>query len=313
VAILGAYPVILAPDDPIDEETRTLAFRSLDGQVVMPCNGREFVGMNGMEGLDYPKQERVVDRVPGQHLSKRYASREITIPMWLRSDAGHRDFLLKREQLMALFDFEEVDYQAQGGTFDLVANSLDGNRERRLRVDYVSGMEGNLSRSTERKAWSMLPLKLAAVRPFWTGAMWQTPEVRKGQGVDFFARFPGRLSNDRALGADITVTVPGSARSWPQVNVTGPSSGVQITGPNLYVSVPGGLDDGEEFVLETDPDLRVEGTTFDGDPDWSRISPNCVFGAGLKPGANTFNIDVGSATAATVAYVAGVTRWKSPW
>jgi len=318
MAIVGAYPIMLAPTQVVDSETRTLGFRNLDGTSFFDCTGREFAGMDGMTGLDLPPVEAVEDRVPGQHgdrlLSMRYASRDITFPLWVRSDSSHRDFLRKRSELQELFDFDDVDYAYEGGTFDLVANSIDGNRERTLRVRYVGGMEGNLTHTAERARWAMLPLKFRCVRPFWSGADWATPEIRQlVSGVSFFRRFPGQLSNDRALGADITVTVPGTARSWPQINVTGPSTGVQITGPNLYVSIPGGLTEGEVLVLETDPELRAEGTTFDGDPDWARISPNCVFGSGLRPGNNTFNIDVGTAGPTTVAYVAGVSRWKAPW
>ncbi len=316
-AILGAYPILTSPSQPIDAETRTLGFRSLDGAAFFDCTGREFAGMDGITGIDLPPVEAVKDRIPGMHgdrlLSMRYTSRDILVPLWLRSDSGHRDYLMKRADLQGLFDFGDVDYQGEGGTFDLVANSVDGNRERALRVRYVGGMEGNLSRKTEQKSWSMLPLKMEAVRPFWQGAEWRTPDVRVPVGVSFFARFPGRLSNDRALGAEITVTVPGSARSWPQVHVVGPSSAVQVTGPNMSVSVPGGLDDGEVCIIETDPELRSDGTMFNGDPDWSRLSPNCVFGSGLKPGDNTFSIDVGLGSPNTVAWVSGVSQWKAPW
>jgi hypothetical protein len=317
VAIVGVYPVISNPTQTIDGETRTLGFRDLSGNLFFDCTGREFAGMDGMTGLDLPPVEWVEDARPGQNgnriLSAQWASRDINLPLWLRSDSSHRDYLAKRTQLQALFDFDEVDYSAAGGTFDLVANSIDGNHERSLRVRYVGGMEGNLTHKTERARWSLLPLKLRCVRPLWRGDQWRTPDVRKGVGTSFFDRFPGRLSNDRALGADITVTVPGSARSWPQINVVGPSDGVQITGPDLYVSIPGGLTDGEVCIVETDPDLRADGTTFDGDPDWARIAPNCVFGRGLKPGQNTFNINVGSASSDTVAWVAGTSQWKAPW
>lgn len=317
MAIVGAYPILSTPGSVVDGETRTLGFRSLDGTSIFDCTGREFAGMDGISGIDLPPVEAVEDRIPGMHgdrlLSMRYASRDIVVPLFLRSDSGHRDYLTKRGNLQALFDFQDVNYQDEGGTFDLVSNSIDGNHERSLRVRYVGGMEGNLTRTTDRLSWAMLPLKFRATRPFWRGDEWRTPDVRVPLGVSFFNRFPGRLSNDRALGAEITVTVPGTARSWPQINVIGPSTGVQITGPNMYVSVPGGLDDGEVAVIETDPELRSEGTMFNGDPDWSRVAPNCVFGSGLRPGDNTFTIDVGAGGPNTVGWVAGISQWKTPW
>ncbi len=316
-AILGAYPLLSTPAAGIDAETRTLAFRSLDGVSFFDCTGREFAGMEGMQGLDLPPVDAAKDRIPGMHgdrlLSMRYASRDITFPLWLRSDSGHRDYLTKRASIQALFDFSDVDYASEGGTFDLVANSIDGNRERSLRVRYVGGMEGNLTRKTDQMRWAMLPLKFEAVRPFWRGDEWRTPDVRVPAGVSFFARFPGRLSNDRALGSAIDVYVPGSARSWPQIHVVGPSSAIQITGPNMYVAVPGGLDDGEVCIIETDPELRSDETLFNGDPDWSRVSPNCVFGSGLRPGSNTFTIDVGAGSSNTVAWLSGISQWKAPW
>lgn len=318
MAILAPFPVLEAPPevDPIDRtETRTLGFRSLDGTEFLPWTGREFIGMEGMTGLDLPPVEVIKEQQYGDEgariIEMRYKSRDIFIPLFLRSDSGHLDYLRnKRARLLDLFDFALVDYAEENGTFDIVANSADGRNERSLRCHYVSGLEGNLTKKTERSTYSALGLKLEAVKPYWQGETWSTPKISRPTGGSWFDEFPGELSMGRTLGADITVTVPGNAASWPRIPMAGPAPSVEVSGPGLYFRIPDGLADGEVAYIETTPGRRT--AMFNGVEQWSRVAPQRQWGR-MKPGDNTFNLDLGDAGAAAYAYVSGRAQWKTPW
>ncbi len=317
MAILAPLPVVI-PNPNLDlskVETRTLGFRTLDGMDLLPFQGREFAGLDGIEGFDLPPVEVIEEDQYGDEgtrlIEMRYKPRDLFVPLWLRSDSSHLDYLRnKRARLIELFDFALVDYEVQNGTFDLVANSVDGNNERTLRCHYVSGMEGNLSRTTERAVWSKLGLKLRAAKPFWQGGEWKTPAIRIPSGASFFAEFPAQLSSARALGSDIIVTIPGNADSWPRVVAQGPAPEIEVVGPGLYVRVPDGLADGELMVVETKPGART--ATFNGVENWTRVAPQRQFSR-LPPGDNVFNLYLGAAGPSAFMYVAGTSQWKTPW
>lgn len=316
--ILGAYPVLDQPPAEQDlslVETRTLAFRTLDGADLMPWTGREFAGRNGMTGLDLPPVEVIETEEYGDEGSRitemRFRPRDIFVPLYLRSDSSHLDYLRdKRARLIDLFDFALADYQVNNGTFDIVANSLDANNERTLRCHYQGGLEGNLDRKTDYRRWAALGLKLRAVKPLWQGEVWSTPRISRPAGADWFGTFPPELSPSLTLGSDITVTVPGNAKGWPQITMMGPSPSVEIYGPGLYVRIPEGLADGELAVIDTQFGARR--ALFNGVDDWARVAPQRQFGR-IAPGDNAFNLNLGSAGAGAYAYVSGRAQWKTPW
>lgn len=316
-AILAPFPVVSQAKfvDLSRKETRTLGFRSLDGLDILPWKGREFIGQDGMTGLDMPPVEIIEEQQYGDEgsiiLEMRYKPRDIFVPMFLRSDSSHLDYLRnKRARLMNLFDFALVDYAASNGTFDIVANSVDGNNERTLRCHYVDGLDGDLSAKVEGSYWSSLGLKLRAVKPYWQGETWSTPKISRPAGASWFDTFPGQLSSGRTLGQDITVTVPGNAASWPRIPMVGPASEVEVSGPGLYFRIPGGLSSGETALIETTPGKRT--ATFNGVEDWTRVAPQRQWGR-MKPGDNTFNIYLGDAGSASSAVVQGTAQWKTPW
>lgn len=297
------------------EESRFLSFRSLDGVDLIPFTGDEFIARWGITGLDMPPLNVVEQEYPGEDGAQvddiTVSSRLWGIPLWIGSNSGHRDFLAKRERVQDLFDHHRVDYRTHGGTFDIVASSIRG--ERSLRSTYVGGWEGDWQQGTSGSYFETVPLTGRASRPYWTGERWSTPQIRRPAGLPGLGAFPLSLSPSRTLGADITVTVAGKAKSYARIDLMGPAPFVEITGPGLYVLIPDGLAAGESAVIDTYPPLRAtQGALFNGVVDWSRIAPRRQF-APVAPGDNTFNLDLGVAGVDAWATVSGPTLWNAPW
>lgn len=315
--ILAAYPVVDEPaqiEDPF-ADSRTFAFRSLDGQTLLPCTGDEFIARWGITGLDVPDRELVEESIPGQDgtdlVDIKVGSRSYFLPLFLGSNSSHLQFLQNVARLRGLFNHRRVDYRTAGGTFDLVATSVLG--ERTLRSAYASGMNGDWAQDSMGSYWRGLGLNFLAARPNWAGESWSTPEIRRPSGARFLGVFPPRLSSSRALGADLVVPVPGDADSWAVVEATGPADYVNVLGPGLEVAVPDGLAAGEQLFIDTNPaSRRVLFDGVGGDVAWGRISPSTIWSP-LEPGDVVLNIDMGEATDQSLAVVSGVSQWETPW
>lgn len=316
--LAGAYPVVRSPEfidpfaDSLFADSRYLSFRSLDGQTILPCTGDEFIATWGMQGMDVPKREPIVEQIPGSDgaelVDVNIGSREVFLPMFLGSNSGHRQYLADRAALRALFNYRRVDYRREGGTFDLVGTSVLGDRS--LRCFYQSGMDGDWEQDSSGSYFEGLGLKLLAVRPYWSSGRWSTPVIRRPSGARWFGRFPGRLASSRALGQDILVTVPGDADSWPVMDLSGPASSVEIAAAGFEVSIPGGLAEGEPARVVTRPGSRT--VLFGGVKDWSRVGPTTRWRP-LSPGDQMINIDVAGAGTSTFAQVSGDTLFETPW
>ena len=311
--ILAAFPVV-TPEEPVDltmVDTRTLAFRALDGTYPFPATGREFFFMPEIEGLDLPLIQvatRTIPGMDGELLSEvSVGTREIFLPLFIASDSTHLQYLDRRDALANLFNYRRVDYRAEGGTFDLVASSARG--ERTLRCLRTEGMT-TVKRPREGAYWAKLGINALAVQPYWRGTDWQTPAIRPPTGAAWFGTFPPELSSSRALGTDVPVQVGGDVDSWPTVDLVGPADSVLIEGPGLLISIPDGLGAGEPAHIVTDPRGRV--ALFDNVSQWQRIAPQRLF-APLAPGRQLITIDLAGATSSSVARVSGPTLYERPW
>ena len=321
MAILGGYPVLDSPSqlpslgDADFADSRTLAFRSLDGTSILPFTGDEFIAQWGIQGLDMPPREIVEEEFPGEDGSDlvdiKILPRQFTIPIFCGSNSGHLPYLRNRERMRSFFDHRRVDYRREGGTFDLVASSASG--ERSLRAVYVEGMDGTWDQATTGSYFESFGLIGRSVRTYWYGERWATPKVTRPAGFSWFGRFPPVLSSSRTLGADIHVQVGGQAPSWPRIDMMGPAPSVEVVGPGLYVLIPDGLEAGEVAVIDTDPRYRAtRGALFNGLLDWQRIAPQRQF-APMVAGDNVFNLNLGAAGVDAYAYVSGWSRYDTPW
>ncbi len=228
MAILAPFRVVEALEeipDTSQRETRSLAFRALDGTYPFPSTGTEFFFMPDITGIDLPPIEVITKPVPGMEGERlreiRTLKREVFLPLWMKG-LTHSQYLDRRDQLAGLFDHRLVDYRTEDGTFDLVATSIRG--ERSLRVQYTDGMTAG-KWPTESSVWAKLGITLVACRPYWFGERWMTPLIRLGDDEpDFFAEFPGGLSSSVVLGDGIPITVEGDAESWVTVDMVGPAT-----------------------------------------------------------------------------------------
>jgi hypothetical protein len=311
--LAGGVPVVETPDQiDLKKDSRGLNLRRVsDGVFPLEPTGKEFFFRSGSEGLGLGPREVIRDTqmgVDGSRLREiRYTERPIFLPLFVKSDSSHAEYLDSVDALDSLFEHEGIDV-GEDGTVDLVATSLRGTRT--LRCVYLEGREGSMH-PTERGIWGSWGIRLLACRPHWSGGEWTTPLVRQG-GV---YAFPGALGDgfgtSQALGSNITVDVPGNIRSCPQVEVVGPATAVTITSASgMSVTVPAGVASGETFVLTTDP--RGRAATFNGVKNWTRVGPLDTYGQGFL-GNTSFNITMTGTSAATSARVYGTVWWSKPW
>jgi hypothetical protein len=313
VPILAGFPVAEEPTLPdlSRNETRTLAFRDLDGNYPFASTGREFFFMPDLDGIDLVDPEIITKQSPGMDgemiTEIRTPKRELFLPLWLASDSTHLRYLEQRDALDRLFKFHGIDYRTLGGTFDLVASSVRG--ERFLRCVYTGGMKA-AKWPNESALWAKLGISAWAVQPHWIGERWETPVIRAETGVDTFASFPLEFSSSLAIGEEIAIAVEGEVDSWITVDLVGPADTVLVEATGLVFEIPAGLADGETAKVVTDPRYRT--ALFDGVKDWSRIGPATTW-TPLAPGDQTIDIVITSAGANTQAQVSGDTLYRRPW
>jgi len=294
-------------------DTRTLAFRSLDGRYPFSVDDRTFIFGPDSEGLDMPPRQIITRAIPGMEGERlteiRVDKREVFLPFVINSAAsgGHLAHLAMRDELAQLFNHRRNDYRADDGTLDLVATSARG--ERSLRCTYVDGMTATRAPS-ERAYHQRLGVTLWAVRPYWSGQQWSTPVIRIPDQGDWFDTFPGVLTSSSAIGQDLQVTVEGDAESWATVDLVGPASSVVITGPGLSVTISGGLSAGEQARIVTNPRGRT--AKFSGIKDWSRVAASDRYRP-LNPGDNVLNVSMIGATGQSSAVVFGSAQFERPW
>ena len=311
MVVLGAYPVRGGSVD-LDaiRESRTLAFRSLDGSLILPCTGREFFMLDGATGLDLPPVVVKRSTLSGLHGSKLedfyYGEREIFLPMFLNR-SSHLALLNARDQLANLFNFAD-GYQDHDGTFELVAGSLNG--ERYLRCVYLDGMSGQFSKSVASSVYETFGFKFLAVDPFWRGDEWTTPPLRQTTPTRWFGRFPGTMASTQMINKPSLVNVRGTQVSYAVVDLVGPAGDVTITCDDFLLTIPDGLAANEEARIITDP--RHRSATFNGETDWSRIGPSDRHTA-FRPGARTITITITDIEDDTTARVYGESRYGSAW
>lgn len=313
---LGGIPVVdVEPTGPVlngFEDSRTLAFRSIDGADLISFTGDEFIVRRQATGLDLAPRDVVEVTYAGEDGGQlddiTVGSRVWGLPLRVGAMSGHRAFLDNRAALRRLLNHRRVDYRAHGGTFDLVASSVIG--ERSLRSAYVSGWEGADEQATSGSYFETLPLVCKSVRPYWTGPRWSTPKIQKPPAAPWFGTFPPVFTPSRTLGQDIGVTVEGDASGYCRVEVAGYAPSVLVTGPGLRVSIPQGVAAGESCVVETYPPQA--GVYFNGLVDWSRVAPSRQFAA-IDPGEAVFNVDLGNSSPDAYAVISGPTLWDAPW
>lgn len=295
-------------------DSRELSFRSLDGQELLTSGAANlFVILEGLTGIELLDREPVFSQRPfvdGALLTElKIGVRQPFVPVLIWSDESHAAFLDIADRLASFAQHRHVDLRATDGVFDLVANSIRG--ERALRVAYVSGWSGEYSGELASSHWLKAGFQLLAVAPYWRGEQWGTPLIRAASDAGWFGEFPGELASSVALSQPMAITVGGDGPSYARVEVSGPAATVAIdAGSGFSVSLPGGLVAGEVF--ELDSDQRRPMVTVNGEAAWDRV------GAGFRtdaflPGVATMTITVTGTTNESSARVFGFNQHERPW
>lgn len=242
--------------------------------------------------------EPLVDGSVTRHV--RAASRELEIPIAVR--APNRAVLRQTlGQMLTWFD-------PRGGEGTLrVVNPDQVVREARAR--YVSGLEAR--GADGRVDWQRATIVLWADDPYWHDASDTTYVFRGGEGgvtssvTLFFPVLPVRVYGSNVYAAPV-VENPGHADAWPVWTIAGPADQIVLrnvtTGERLTVPAPP-LQEGETLVVDTRPGQKymARGGTDVFPQDSSTLWA-------LRPGANSLEIALVSATAATSVTMA--TRFK---
>ena len=310
---IPSFPVF-AGDGAMDD-SRSLAFRTLDGAYPFPGTGNEFVFMPDIEGLDIPPRELIRKQLPGldgtQLREIRTLEREVFLPIWLASWSSHVQYLDRRDALADLFEYRYLDYQAEAGTLDLEAISTRGVR--RLRCVYQSGMSSGSKHPDGGAYWAKLGLTLLAVQPYWVADDWSTPVIQLAGGgtePNPFLTFPLEFTSSTVFGNNVPIEVGGDVPSWVTVEVVGPAASVLIQGEGLTVSIPEGLGDDEEAVIITDPRKRT--ALFTGVKNWARIGAITTWKP-LAPGTRSLDIVMTGGGVDSRVVVHGPTLYQRPW
>lgn len=315
--ILARYPVVNLPPAtvvvPPPTETRWLALESLDGESLLPASSGSFFFQDGIDGLEIPPREIIRKKHPGMAGSRikeiRTGEREVFLPTFIERD-NQAEFLQFLDQLEELFDYRNVDYRSNDGTLNLVAYSQRGDEliERRLRCAYTAGMDTGYGTDNHGTTWASYGLKFLGVQPYWYGPRWTSPVIRQAEDPGWFDDWPGELAASQTLG-EFTVSVEGRAESWITVDVEGPSTLVTVDGQGNHLTIPG-MSDGEAGHIVTDPRGRT--ALFDGDKDWSRVSPGTSWKP-LAPGDRKMTITMAGLGSNSQAVVSGPTLFERPW
>lgn len=301
-------------------DDRRLEFRSINGTREVQWNlpgGRSLAVLDTALGLDVPPREVYRDRVPGLDGSRirhiRTDEREVFLPLLVRSPDRDWTWVLdKLAEVRALQDYRQVNYSDEDGTFDLIA--VARGQERRLRVTYLDGMEGDYGQDRNLPELRLFGLKLLAVNPYWQGVQWTTRQVSLPTPVPFLSNngadaFPRKITASVALGSDMPLVIPGDVPSPAVVELVGPCTETVITSPaGLNVTI-GALTEGQTFILDTG---RRKSALLNGVPTWELVGQSPQWHP-LPPGETTISVQMTGATELSKARVYGAALWEAAW
>jgi hypothetical protein len=308
------------PPQPImpRSDTRMLWLESMDGSTVLPLNvDVDMLLLAGATGLMLPPLDVITSTTPGMVGSwlqqVNVLEREVFLPLEFASEQSQADFMSKLTQLAGLVSGWDSVQVGQTGTFRLGASSPLG--ERLLDVTYKSGWEGNWGGTNSGAMWEKIGLTLVAVDPYWrarnpTVLQYKAPAnnpVFLGSG-DNSHPWPRQISASVVIGNNMPVQVDGDVPVWAVVEIDGLVSEAAISWNGTSVAVPGGVPDGSELVLTTDP--RARSARLDGSIAWSQITMGATF-APLIPGTNLVSLEVGTSGPDTGLTLQWIPGWRS--
>lgn len=259
----------------------------------------ELTDLKGITGRGLPPvdfQDLVVPLQPGSAFrSVRDQRRDLVIPV-LCDGSSKIDY---REQLRTIA--RRLHPSSTSGVLQVA--TIDGTT-RELDAWYVDGFQW----IEEHPDWMTPSLLFRAVDPYWRDVDWAQTDYVTGTAATFFPFFPLSLSSSEVFAAD-SVDNGGDVESWPMWMVTGPGSGLVLrnltTGELLALTAT--LGAGESVTIDTTPGVKTV-TKNDGTNLFSGLSSDSSLWS-LAPGSNSIQIELTSATSASVVSL----RWRRRW
>lgn len=316
----------------LSEPIPILHLESMDGSVVIPLDNSEgwirMPGSTGLEDVSFEVVAAPIPGVPGAVVQDvRVQPRPVFIPIYARSNTGHRTFLEMKDYLRDL-----VNPMSGTGTFKLVGHSVRGIRE--LVVTYDSGLEGADGADTEGLSWMKVGLKATAYSPFaqaradrlleFRVVSTATPFLGVAGGTD--TPWPAMLSSTAVVGEGMEIVVESEVPVYPTLKLVGAMTSftgtllptvVSPTGvvttiedQEWSVDIPGGVPAGSTFVMNTDP--RVRSVRMNG----ALAAGLVARGSQLRPfypGTNTLDVVAPGGTTDTRIFLSWRDLYRSLW
>lgn len=216
----------------------------------------------------------------------RTEARELFVPIYMEAPTFAQVWQMRRD-LAARLHPGVVD---GGGEGVLEVAFADGTR-RRIRAYYTGGMEGSEGADEAGLCWATYGLEFLAQQPYWERDPITYRWAIAPPTDTWLPILPIKVRDADVIGEGMTITNPGSVRSWPVWTITGPLDGSAVmrnvtTGQQLEFEAT--LAEGEQIVIDTRPRRK---TVRDGDGTnrFSSLSVGSVLWP-LVPGPNVVDV-----------------------
>lgn len=187
------------------------------------------------------------------------------------------------------------------GSLNLRAMSFDARGLLYVGGDFTTA--GGISTPTGSAIWNSAAWVYSDIVPAATAHMYQALAVPNGQF------YQGTINGGSAIGPGITtITNPGSARAYPTIRISGPSSGTAriysifnaTTNRSIWLNLT--ISAGEVVLMQFTPDNLSFVSTFQGSIAGAILPGSNTADFFLDPGANSIALLSGSSTVTATLY-----------
>ncbi|GAA4911230.1 phage distal tail protein [Streptomonospora salina] len=282
-------PDVLVPGYSVGRPPRVTWTSAAGEDVPLSDIGRGYAVLEGARGLAMPtyqlyQSDSLLDGTVIR--GTRTEARELFLPIYLE-DETRQTVLEKRRALAQAFNPAAAD----GGGDGVLTIAEDTGQKRRISARYVSGMDGPEGGSDTGMDWATYGLTLLAAQPYWERdpitMRWSLEPVTD----TWLPILPVQVRDSGVVGEGMTITNPGTVRSWPVWTITGPLDGTAIMrnlSTDQSTEFTSTLAAGETITIDTRPRRKTvrDGT---GANRFAELALGSVLWP-LRPGPNTVDI-----------------------